>query len=67
MNFGDSFHLEILREALLRAIHDIDATFSKVGWLYCLFLVFVTLLFDCLLFFLLLCMTYILLGREGSI
>lgn len=24
-----SFHLEILKEALLRAIHDIDATFSK--------------------------------------
>ncbi|XP_015575876.2 probable protein phosphatase 2C 51 isoform X7 [Ricinus communis] len=28
-NFDDSFHLEILKEALLRAIHDIDATFSK--------------------------------------
>ncbi|KAJ6306595.1 hypothetical protein OIU78_021836 [Salix suchowensis] len=28
-NFDDSFHLDILKEALLRAIHDIDATFSK--------------------------------------
>ncbi|KAJ9188083.1 hypothetical protein P3X46_003477 [Hevea brasiliensis] len=28
-NFDDSFHLEILKEALLRAIRDIDATFSK--------------------------------------
>ncbi|KAH9729676.1 hypothetical protein KPL70_009419 [Citrus sinensis] len=27
--FDDSFHLEILREALLRAIHDIDTAFSK--------------------------------------
>ncbi|PSS14594.1 Protein like [Actinidia chinensis var. chinensis] len=27
--FGGSFHLEILKEALLRAIHDIDVTFSK--------------------------------------
>ncbi|XP_044486005.1 probable protein phosphatase 2C 51 isoform X2 [Mangifera indica] len=29
VNLDDSFHLEILKEALLRAIHDIDATFSK--------------------------------------
>ncbi|XP_023889066.1 uncharacterized protein LOC112001119 isoform X2 [Quercus suber] len=29
VNFDDSLHLEILKEALLRAIHDIDATFSK--------------------------------------
>ncbi|OMO77631.1 hypothetical protein CCACVL1_14928 [Corchorus capsularis] len=28
-NLDDSFHLDILKEALLRAIHDIDATFSK--------------------------------------
>ncbi|XP_043812617.1 uncharacterized protein LOC110614471 isoform X4 [Manihot esculenta] len=28
-NFDDAFHLEILKEALLRAIRDIDATFSK--------------------------------------
>ncbi|KAK9015395.1 hypothetical protein V6N11_006505 [Hibiscus sabdariffa] len=28
-NFDDSFQLDILKEALLRAIHDIDATFSK--------------------------------------
>ncbi|KAK5810908.1 hypothetical protein PVK06_026225 [Gossypium arboreum] len=28
-NLDDSFHLGILKEALLRAIHDIDATFSK--------------------------------------
>ncbi|XP_050236552.1 uncharacterized protein LOC126686518 isoform X2 [Mercurialis annua] len=28
-NFDDSFHLEILKEALLSAIHDIDATFSN--------------------------------------
>ncbi|XP_027363677.1 uncharacterized protein LOC113871100 isoform X2 [Abrus precatorius] len=28
-NFDDSFHLEILKEALLRAIHDIDANFSE--------------------------------------
>lgn len=28
--FDDSFHLEILKEALLRAIHDIDAKFSEV-------------------------------------
>ncbi|XP_058770917.1 uncharacterized protein LOC131644435 isoform X2 [Vicia villosa] len=28
-NFDDSFHLEILKEALLRAIHDIDAKFSE--------------------------------------
>lgn len=27
--FYDSFHLDILKKALLRAIHDIDATFSK--------------------------------------
>ncbi|XP_057423128.1 uncharacterized protein LOC130717044 isoform X3 [Lotus japonicus] len=27
--FDDSFHLEILKEALLRAIHDIDAKFSE--------------------------------------
>ncbi|KAA8543285.1 hypothetical protein F0562_021220 [Nyssa sinensis] len=27
--FDGSFHLEILKESLLRAIHDIDATFSK--------------------------------------
>lgn len=27
-NFDDSFHFEILKEALLRAIHDIDAKFS---------------------------------------
>ncbi|VVB06714.1 unnamed protein product [Arabis nemorensis] len=25
----DSLHLDILKEALLRAIHDIDATFTK--------------------------------------
>ncbi|CAL9245283.1 unnamed protein product [Arabidopsis halleri] len=29
LNFGDSLHLDILKEALLRAIHDIDATFTK--------------------------------------
>ncbi|KAJ4848090.1 hypothetical protein Tsubulata_047020 [Turnera subulata] len=29
--FDDSFHLDILKEALLRAIHDIDATFSKAS------------------------------------
>ncbi|KAE9589184.1 hypothetical protein Lal_00000408 [Lupinus albus] len=28
-NFDDSFHLEILKEALLRAIQDIDAKFSE--------------------------------------
>ncbi|GKU86510.1 hypothetical protein SLEP1_g1023 [Rubroshorea leprosula] len=28
-NLDDSFHLDILKEALLRAIHDIDAAFSK--------------------------------------
>ncbi|KAL5561831.1 hypothetical protein UlMin_031578 [Ulmus minor] len=28
-NFVNSFHLEILKEALLQAIHDIDATFTK--------------------------------------
>ncbi|GAV87925.1 Pkinase domain-containing protein/PP2C domain-containing protein [Cephalotus follicularis] len=28
-NFDDSFHLKILKEALLRAIDDIDVTFSK--------------------------------------
>ncbi|XP_028804085.1 uncharacterized protein LOC114759155 isoform X2 [Neltuma alba] len=28
-NLDDSFHLEILKEALLRAIHDIDAKFSE--------------------------------------
>ncbi|CAJ1969377.1 unnamed protein product [Sphenostylis stenocarpa] len=28
-NFDDSFHLEILKEALLRAVHDIDANFSE--------------------------------------
>lgn len=33
VNLDDSFHLEILKEALLRAIHDIDATFSKASWL----------------------------------
>ncbi|KAH7517271.1 hypothetical protein FEM48_Zijuj09G0045200 [Ziziphus jujuba var. spinosa] len=30
-NFDDSFYLEILKEALLRALHDIDATFSKAS------------------------------------
>ncbi|KGN61734.2 hypothetical protein Csa_006170 [Cucumis sativus] len=28
-NFDDDFHLEILKEALLRAIQDVDKTFSK--------------------------------------
>ncbi|CAK8571876.1 unnamed protein product [Lathyrus sativus] len=28
-NFDDSFHLEILKESLLRAIHDIDVKFSE--------------------------------------
>ncbi|KAK9086974.1 hypothetical protein Syun_029368 [Stephania yunnanensis] len=27
--FKESFHLEILKESLVRAVHDIDATFSK--------------------------------------
>ncbi|XP_015891455.3 uncharacterized protein LOC107425914 isoform X1 [Ziziphus jujuba] len=31
-NFDDSFYLEILKEALLRALHDIDATFSKEAY-----------------------------------
>lgn len=30
--FDGSFHLEILKESLLRAIHDIDASFSKVSY-----------------------------------
>lgn len=30
LNFDDSLHLDIIKEALLRAIHDIDATFTKV-------------------------------------
>lgn len=30
-DFDDDFHLEILKEALLRAIQDIDKTFSKVS------------------------------------
>lgn len=30
-NLDDSFHLKILKEALLRAIHDIDASFSKAS------------------------------------
>lgn len=30
-DFADDYHLEILKEALLRAIQDIDKTFSKVG------------------------------------
>ncbi|CAH2062968.1 unnamed protein product [Thlaspi arvense] len=29
LNFDDSLHLDIIKEALLRAIHDIDATFTK--------------------------------------
>lgn len=29
--FEDSFHMEILKESLVRAIHDIDSTFSKVS------------------------------------
>lgn len=29
--FDNSHHLEILKEALLRAIQDIDAKFSKAG------------------------------------
>ncbi|XP_020882096.1 probable protein phosphatase 2C 51 isoform X2 [Arabidopsis lyrata subsp. lyrata] len=29
LNFDDSLHLDIMKEALLRAIHDIDATFTK--------------------------------------
>lgn len=31
LNFDHSHHLEILKEALLRAIQDIDAKFSKAG------------------------------------
>lgn len=27
--FDESFHLEILKESLLRTIHDIDVTFTK--------------------------------------
>lgn len=34
-NFDDSFHLEVLKEALLRAIHDIDAKFSEVRLNFC--------------------------------
>ncbi|OVA05388.1 Protein kinase domain [Macleaya cordata] len=30
--FDASFHMEILKESLLRAIHDIDATFSKAAF-----------------------------------
>ena len=30
LKFDDSLHLNIIKEALLRAIHDIDATFTKV-------------------------------------
>lgn len=30
-DLDDSLHLEILKEALLRAIHDIDVTFSKAS------------------------------------
>lgn len=30
LNFDDSLHLDIIKEALLRAIHDIDVTFTKV-------------------------------------
>lgn len=29
LKFDDSLHLDIIKEALLRAIHDIDATFTK--------------------------------------
>ncbi|XP_024013006.1 probable protein phosphatase 2C 51 isoform X2 [Eutrema salsugineum] len=29
LNFDDSLHLDIMKEALLRAIHDVDATFTK--------------------------------------
>lgn len=29
-----SFPFDLLREALLRAIHDIDAKFSKVSFIY---------------------------------
>lgn len=29
--FDDSFHMEILKESLVRAIDDIDSTFSKVS------------------------------------
>ncbi|XP_023638549.1 uncharacterized protein LOC17887207 isoform X2 [Capsella rubella] len=29
LDFDDSLHLDIMKEALLRAIHDIDATFTK--------------------------------------
>lgn len=36
-DFDDDFHLEILKEALLRAIQDIDITFSKVSCILCLF------------------------------
>ncbi|KAJ8899368.1 hypothetical protein K2173_018342 [Erythroxylum novogranatense] len=31
-NVDNSFHLDILKEALLRAIHDIDSTFSKEAY-----------------------------------
>lgn len=37
MDSDDALHLEILKEALLRAIHDIDATFSKASSILCFF------------------------------
>jgi hypothetical protein len=50
VNFGDSLHLGILKEALMRAIHDIDGTFSKASSIH------VSLLVSelCTVFFLLL-------------
>ena len=36
-NFDDSVHLEILKEGLLRAVHDIDAKFSEVNSTFCSF------------------------------
>lgn len=32
--FDGLFPFELLREALLRAIHDIDATFTEVSFIY---------------------------------
>lgn len=65
VNFDDSLHLEILKEALLRAIHDIDATFSKASSIWYILACFRIIVRYSLPFDLML--TFVHLSNEGSI
>jgi serine/threonine protein phosphatase PrpC len=69
-NFDDSFHLDILKEALLRAIHDIDATFSKASCIieFDAFLLVCTTVLACIisLIFFLLIFFHAIVMKEAS-